>query len=136
MLCYVVSHYRGAHGLSLYRQIRLWCDYNPSRIQRRCPELNTEGTFHRNPASLAYSTRIRCSRRCTSSRFCPWARPGPMACSHIAGEPCGPRIDKPPSILWLNSKTSLFIWLCLVNQAWSRFFRCEALKWFCLEEVF
>jgi hypothetical protein len=71
----------------------LRCDYNPSQIQRRCPELNTEGLFHRNLASLAYSTRSRCSRHCTSSCFYPWARPGPMACSHIAGEPRGSHVN-------------------------------------------
>jgi hypothetical protein len=110
-LCYLVSLYRGAHALSLYRQRRLWCGYNPRRMKRRCSELNTEVTFHRNPASLAYSTRTRCSGRCTSPCSSPWARPGPMTRSHIAGEPCGSRIDKLPSISWLNSKTSLFLWL-------------------------
>jgi hypothetical protein len=34
--------------------------------KRRYPKLNTEVTFYRNPASLAYSTRIRCSGCCTS----------------------------------------------------------------------
>jgi hypothetical protein len=100
-----------------------------------CPELNTEGTFHRKPASLAYSTRSRCSRCCTSSRFYPWARPGPMVCSHIVAEPYGSHLDKPPSISWLNSKASLFPRLCLENQAWSGFFRREAMKWSYLEEV-
>jgi hypothetical protein len=62
--------------------------------KKRCPKLNTEVTFHRNSASLAYSTRIRCSERYTSPCFCPWARPGLTTCSHIAIEPCESRIDK------------------------------------------
>jgi hypothetical protein len=67
--------------------------YNPSRIQGRCFELNTEGTFHRGSASLAYSTWSRCSRRCTSSRFYLWARPGSTARSYIVGEPYGSCIN-------------------------------------------
>jgi hypothetical protein len=58
------------------------------------PKKVSEVTFHRNSASLAYSTRIRCSRRRTSPCFCPWARPGPTTRSHIAAEPCGSCIDK------------------------------------------
>jgi hypothetical protein len=114
----------------------LWRGYNPSQIQRRCPKWYIEVTFHRDPASLACSTRIRCSENYTSPWSSMWARPGPMARSHIAREPCGSRIDKSPSISWLNSKTSLFLWLCLMNQVYSGFFRCEALKWSYFEEVF
>jgi hypothetical protein len=104
--------------------------------KRRCPELNTEGTFHRNPASLAFSTLVQCSRCCTSCCFCSRARPGPMACSNIAGEPYGSCLNKPLSISWLTSKAFLFLRLWLVNRAWSRFFRREAFKWSCLKEVF
>jgi hypothetical protein len=87
------------------------------RSTERCPELHTGGTFHRNPPSLAYSTRIPCSRCCTSSRFCSWARLGPTVRSSFDGEPYGSRIDKPLSISWFNSEAFLFPWLCLANQA-------------------
>jgi hypothetical protein len=59
-----------------------------------------------------------------------------MTHSHTVVEPCGSHIDKPSRISWLKSKTSLFLWLCLMNQACSRFFRRETLKWSRLEEVF
>jgi hypothetical protein len=84
----------------------LQCGYNPSRIQSRCPELDTEVTFYRKPASLVYSTRIRCSGCYISPSSTSWARLGPTTRIHIVGEPCGSRIDKSPSISWLNSKTS------------------------------
>jgi hypothetical protein len=72
----------------------LWCGYNPSWIQRRCPELDTEVTFHRNPASLAYSTRIQCSGCYTSPCSSLWVRLGPTTHNHIVGEPCGSCIDR------------------------------------------
>jgi hypothetical protein len=94
---------------------KAWSGYNPSRIQRRCHELNTEATFYRNPASLAYSTRIRYCERCTSSCSSPWVRLGPMVHSHITGDPCGSSID-----MWLvqlemslNSQHSHFTSLSL-----------------------
>jgi hypothetical protein len=115
----------GKHIVFFFKNALLWCGSNPNRIQRRCPELNTGDTFHKNPASLAY---IRCSGCYAFPYFCPWARPGPMTCNHIAGEPCGSRIEKPPSISWLNSKASLFLRLCLMNQACSGFFLTWSLE--------
>jgi hypothetical protein len=42
-----------------------------------------------------------------------WARPGPTASSSTDEEPCGSRIDKPPSVSWLNSKAFLFLQVLL-----------------------
>jgi hypothetical protein len=60
LLCCIVSCYRGAHNLSLYIG-REGCGAVTILVgsKKRCPELNTKVSFHRNPASLAYSTQIR-----------------------------------------------------------------------------
>jgi hypothetical protein len=81
-----------------------------------------------NLASLAYSIRIRCSGCYTFPSSSSWARPGSTTHSHIVGEPYWSRIDKPPSISWLNSKTS-FISGSFDVKPWSGLVLMKSFKW-------
>jgi hypothetical protein len=60
---------------------------------KKCSDLIIEGTVHRSPASLAYSTqnRLRFSSCLFSSGL--RARPGPSASNHADMKPCGSCID-------------------------------------------